>query len=109
LLQKVQHTIAEETESMGKRLYVGNLPYRISEDDLANAFGQAGEVADVAIVVDKETGRSKGFGFVEMADDSGAQAAIEELNGAQIGGRTIKVAEANPRPARPNRGGMQRE
>ncbi len=94
---------------MGKRLYVGNLPYRITEDELANVFAQAGEVSDVAIVVDKETGRSKGFGFVEMADDAAATAAVQEFNGAQVGGRTIKVAEANPRPARPARGGMQRE
>jgi len=89
---------------MGKRLYVGNLPYRMSEEELADVFGQAGEVADVAIVIDRDTGRSKGFGFVEMADDAGAQAALQELNGAQVGGRTIKVAEANPRPPRSSRG-----
>ncbi len=89
---------------MGKRLYVGNLPYRMSEEELADVFAQAGEVADVAIVIDRDTGRSKGFGFVEMADDAGAQAALQELNGAQVGGRTIKVAEANPRPPRSGRG-----
>ncbi|HHX42379.1 MAG TPA: RNA-binding protein [Chloroflexi bacterium] len=85
---------------MGKRLYVGNLPYRMSEEELADVFSQAGEVTDVAIVIDRETGRSKGFGFVEMAEDAGAQVALQELNGAQVGGRTIKVAEANPRPPR---------
>ena len=88
---------------MGKRLYVGNLPYRMSEEDLVNVFSQAGAVANVAIIMDRETGRSKGFAFVEMEDDPGGDAAIQQLNGAQVGGRTIKVAEANPRPARPTR------
>lgn len=88
---------------MGKRLYVGNLPYRMSEEELADVFAQAGEVADVAIVIDRDTGRSKGFGFVEMVDDAGAQTALQDLNGAQVGGRTIKVAEANPRPPRSTR------
>jgi len=90
---------------MGKRLYVGNLPYQMTEDELAQVFTQAGEVADVAIIVDRETGRSKGFGFVEMAEDVAAAAALQQFNGAQVGGRTLKVAEANERPARPNRGG----
>jgi len=89
---------------MGKRLYVGNLPYSMSEEELANAFTKAGTVVDVAIVVDRDTGRSKGFGFVEMADEAAAAAAVQQLNGTQVGGRTIKVAEANPRPARQNRG-----
>ncbi len=89
---------------MGKRLYVGNLPYRMTEDELAQVFSQAGEVADVAIIVDRETGRSKGFGFVEMAEDGAAATAVQQLNGAQVGGRTLKVAEANERPARPARG-----
>jgi len=72
----------------------------MTEEELADVFAQAGEVADVAIVIDRDTGRSKGFGFVEMAEDDGAAAALQELNGAQVGGRTIKVAEANPRPPR---------
>jgi RNA recognition motif-containing protein len=88
---------------MGKRLYVGNLPYNMTEEELQNVFSQAGAVADVAIVIDRDTGRSKGFGFVEMAEDAGAAAAIQQLNGTQVGGRTIKVAEANPRPARTTR------
>jgi cold-inducible RNA-binding protein len=90
---------------MGKRLYVGNLPYRMSEEELGQVFAKAGAVADVAIIMDRETGRSKGFGFVEMAEDAGAAAAIQQLNGAQVGGRTLKVAEANDRPARPARSG----
>jgi len=88
---------------MGKRLYVGNLPYGMSEEELANVFTKAGAVTDVAIVVDRDTGRSKGFGFVEMADDAAALTAVQQLNGTQVGGRTIKVAEANPRPARQGR------
>lgn len=88
---------------MGKRLYVGNLPYSMTEEELANVFTKAGAVTDVAIVVDRDTGRSKGFGFVEMADEATALAAVQQLNGSQVGGRTIKVAEANPRPARQGR------
>jgi RNA recognition motif-containing protein len=98
----VKKAIAEGSE-MGKRLYVGNLPYHMSEEELVTVFSQAGAVANVAIIMDRETGRSKGFAFVEMEDDPGGDAAIEQLNGAQVGGRTIKVAEANPRPARPMR------
>ena len=88
---------------MSKRLYVGNLPYRMSEEELATVFAQAGPVANVAIIMDRETGRSKGFAFVEMENDEGGTAAIQQFNGAQVGGRTLKVAEANPRPARPMR------
>ena len=85
---------------MGKRLYVGNLPYRITEDELATVFADVGEVVDVNIIMDRETGRSKGFAFVEMADDDAAVTAINQFNGAEVGGRTIKVAEAKPRPTR---------
>ncbi len=90
---------------MGKRLYVGNLPYNMTDAELEEVFTQVGEVADSSVVIDRETGRSRGFGFVEMADDAGAAAAVEQLNGAQVGGRTLRVAEANPRPSRPSRGG----
>ncbi|MCD6520955.1 MAG: RNA-binding protein [Anaerolineae bacterium] len=82
---------------MGKRLYVGNLPYRLSEAELEDVFAQVGTVVDVTIVVDRETGRSRGFGFVEMADEATAATALEQLNGTEVGGRTIKVAMANPR------------
>lgn len=85
---------------MGKRLYVGNLPYRMTDEELANAFSQAGQVADVTIVIDRETGRSRGFGFVEMATEEAAAAALQQMNGAEVGGRTLKVAEAKERPAR---------
>jgi RNA recognition motif-containing protein len=90
---------------MGKRLYIGNLPYNMTDAELEGVFAQAGDVVDATVVIDRETGRSRGFGFVEMADDNGAAAAVQQLNGAQVGGRTLRVAEANPRPSRPARGG----
>ncbi|HHX66382.1 MAG TPA: RNA-binding protein [Chloroflexi bacterium] len=85
---------------MGKRLYVGNLPYRMSEEELLDIFAQVGTVLNAAIIIDRETGRSRGFGFVEMEEESAAAQAVQQLNGAQVGGRTLKVAEANPRPTR---------
>lgn len=97
---------------MGKRLYVGNLSYALKSQDLEEVFRQVGEVVSVKVVTDMETGRSKGFAFVEMAtDDLGAQ-AIEQLNGKEVGGRALRVTEANPRPERPaggNRFGGNRE
>ncbi|NLG26263.1 MAG: RNA-binding protein [Clostridiales bacterium] len=90
---------------MRNRLYVGNLPFRMTEEELANAFSVAGEVVDVAIVIDRETGRSRGFGFVEMADESSAESALQQLNGTEVGGRTLKVAEANERPNRSSSSG----
>lgn len=92
---------------MGKRLYVGNLAYSLKTQDLQEVFSSAGEVLNVKIVMDQETNRSKGFAFVEMAtDDQGAQ-AIETLNGKDVGGRALKVTEANPRPERPAGGGFR--
>jgi len=82
-------------------LYVGNLPYQTSEDDLREAFSGFGEVTSVNVITDRETGQSKGFGFVEMADNAGGDAAIKGLNGAAMGGRNIKVNEARPRNDRP--------
>lgn len=90
---------------MGKKLFVGNLSYNLDESALGQLFGEHGTVESVAIVSDRETGRSRGFGFVEMANDSEAQAAIEALNGAECGGRTITVNEARPREDRPRGGG----
>ena len=84
-------------------IYVGNLPYSIDRDQLREIFAAYGEVAAARIVNDRETGRSKGFGFVEMADNAQAQAAIEALNGSDIGGRTAVVNEARPREERPMR------
>ena len=90
---------------MGKKLYVGNLPYSSTEESLREAFSQSGAVDSVTIIVDRDTGRSKGFGFVEMGSDSEAQAAIEAMDGQDLGGRRIKVNEAKPRAPRENRGG----
>ena len=90
---------------MGRKLYVGNLPYSSTEDSLREAFSQSGTVDSVTIIIDRDTGRSKGFGFVEMGTDAEAQAAIEALDGQDFGGRRVKVNEAKPRAPRENRGG----
>ena len=84
-------------------IYVGNLPYSISEDDLKEAFGAFGEVEKANIIKDRDTGNSKGFGFIEMGNDDDAKKAIEELDGSELGGRNLKVNEARPRPERPQR------
>ena len=90
---------------MGKKLYVGNLPYSITDGDLQQLFGAHGTVESVQIISDRDTGRSKGFGFVEMSSPEEAQAAISALNGAQHQGRALTVNEAKPREARPGGGG----
>jgi RNA recognition motif-containing protein len=92
---------------MGKKLYVGNLSYGISDSDLEQLFAAHGEVQSAQVIVDRETGRSKGFGFVEMASDEAAKAAIAALNGQQVDGRAIRVNEAfdKPRGEGGNRGG----
>jgi RNA recognition motif-containing protein len=82
-------------------IYVGNLSYEVSEDDLRQAFAAHGEVAGVSIIADKFTGRSRGFGFVEMPKDDEARAAIAALNGMDLKGRTLNVNEARPREDRP--------
>ena len=84
-------------------IYVGNLPYSTDRDALREIFAAYGEVSAARIVNDRETGRSKGFGFVEMPDDAQARQAIEALNGSDIGGRKAVVNEARPREARPPR------
>lgn len=87
------------------KLYVGNLPYSTTEDDLRNAFAEYGEVDSVSVITDKFSGQSKGFGFVEMPDNSEADAAIKALNESSLGGRSIKVNQARPREQRSGRGG----
>jgi RNA recognition motif-containing protein len=82
---------------MGKRLYVGNLSYDTNELTLKDAFGQAGTVTEAKVVMDRETGRPRGFAFVEMASDAEAQAAIQQLDGRELDGRPIKVSEAQER------------
>ncbi len=86
-------------------IYVGNLAYATANEDLANIFADFGAVDAARVVMDRETGRSKGFGFVEMANASEANAAIEALNGKEIGGRKLVVNEARPREERPRREG----
>ncbi len=87
---------------MSKNIYVGNLPWSSSEEDVKVAFEEFGEVLSVKLITDRETGRPRGFGFVEM-EDQGALQAIESLDGADFGGRNLKVNEARPREERPKR------
>ena len=86
---------------MGNKLYVGNLSYNIRDDDLNQAFAQYGSVNSAKVMMDRDTGRSKGFGFVEMGSDAEAQAAINAMNGVPLDGRAIVVNEARPREERP--------
>ena len=90
---------------MGNKLYVGNLAYSVADSDLQQAFGEYGTVTSAKVMMDRESGRSKGFGFVEMGDDAQAQAAINGMNGQPFGGRNVVVNEARPMEARPPRSG----
>lgn len=81
-------------------IYVGNISYRMTEDELRDAFAAYGEVQSARIITDRQTGRSKGFAFVEMSDNEKALEAIEKLDGSEISGRNVKVNEARPRPER---------
>src|SRR4051812_28005990 len=90
---------------MGKKLYVGNLSYNIRDNDLEQAFGQYGSVASAKVMMERDTGRSKGFGFVEMGTDAEALAAIEGMNGHSLDGRALTVNEARPMEPRPPRTG----
>jgi RNA recognition motif-containing protein len=90
---------------LGKRLYVGNLSYETTELDLRELFGQSGTVSEVKVVMDRETGRPRGFAFVEMSSDAEAKQAISQLHGRDLGGRTLKVNEAEERSGGGARGG----
>lgn len=90
---------------MGNKLYVGNLAYSIRDNDLEQAFGQFGAVTSAKVMMERDTGRSKGFGFVEMGSDAEAQAAINGLNGQPLSGRNVVVNEARPMEPRPPRSG----
>ena len=90
---------------MGNKLYVGNLPYSVRDSDLEQAFGQFGTVTSAKVMMERDTGRSKGFGFVEMGSDAEALAAVEGMNGQSLGGRSLVVNEARPMEARPPRTG----
>ena len=91
---------------MGKKLYVGNLSYGTTDSDLQNLFGPHGTVQSAQVIMDRDTGRSKGFGFVEMDSGEQAQAAITALNGQEVNGRALTVNEARPREERNGRGGV---
>ena len=86
-------------------IYVSNLSFNVQDEDLKEFFAEYGEVTSAKVITDKFTGRSRGFGFVEMSDDAAAQKAIQELDGATVEGRAIKVSEAKPLEARPSNGG----
>lgn len=90
---------------MGNKLYVGNLPYSVRDDDLQQSFSAFGAVTSAKVMMERDTGRSKGFGFVEMGSDAEAQAAIEGMNGQSLGGRSLVVNEARPMTPRPPRSG----
>lgn len=90
---------------MGNKLYVGNLPYSFRDNDLQQAFAAHGNVTSAKVMMERDTGRSKGFGFVEMGSDAEAQTAINAMNGQQIGGRGLVVNEARPMEPRPPRTG----
>jgi len=89
-------------------IYVGNLSYRMNDGELREVFSEFGEVSSARIINDRETGRSKGFGFVEMPDDNAANEAIEALNGKEVSGRNLRVNEARPREPRQPRGDFNR-
>jgi cold-inducible RNA-binding protein len=91
--------------NMGRKLYVGNLPYESGESELRGLFEPFGAIDSVHVVVDKMTGRARGFAFVEMSSDTEAQAAISGLNGQQVGGRALSVNEARPKPEFAGAGG----
>jgi hypothetical protein len=90
---------------MGNKLYVGNLPYSVRDSDLEQAFAAFGSVTSAKVMMERDTGRSKGFGFVEMGTDAEAQAAISGMNGQPLGGRSVVVNEARPMESRPRSGG----
>ncbi len=90
---------------MAKKVYVGNMSYETTDSDLQSLFEEFGTVQSAQVIMERDTGRSKGFGFVEMANDEEAQAAIDALNGQEVGGRTLNVNEARPRQDRGGRGG----
>jgi hypothetical protein len=98
-------SFSRSPSSMGNKLYVGNLPYSFRDDDLQQTFSPYGQVSSAKVMMERDTGRSKGFGFVEMGSDAEAQAAIEGVNGQSFGGRGLVVNEARPMEPRPPRSG----
>ena len=101
----MRHPLGEKVETMTMKLYVGNLAFETSSNDLQTLFAQAGTVESVALIEDRETGRSRGFGFVEMSTKEEGAAAVAQFNGKDLDGRTLKVNEAKPREDRGGGGG----
>src|SRR6185295_14585831 len=99
------HTIQRIEKEMGTKLYVGNLSFRTTSDELRDAFAAVGTVESASVIEDRDTGRSRGFAFVEMGTAEEAAAAIEQFNGKEFGGRNLTVNEAKPRADRGGRGG----
>lgn len=97
--------VIQSTAHMAAKLYVGGIPYSTTEDQLRAAFEEAGQVVSASIIMDRMTGRSRGFGFVEMSDDAGAQAAIDRWDGKEFDGRMLSVSNARPQGERPPREG----
>jgi cold-inducible RNA-binding protein len=97
---------SQKVSTVGRRLFVGNLPYEVGETELEELFGRVGQVDSVRVMRDMATGRARGFAFVEMANPDDAQRAIDELNQSQLGGRTLAVNEARPKPPSPGGGGF---
>ena len=95
----------DQKKNMATKLYVGNLSFKTTSDDLRDYFATAGEVESASVIEDRETGRSRGFGFVEMVTAEGAAAAIEQFNGKELNGRSLTVNEARPKTDRGGRGG----
>lgn len=93
---------------MAKKLYVGNLSFSVTDDELQQAFASFGTISSARVVMDRMTGRSKGFGFVELEDDGSADDAISKMDGQTIGGRPVRVSEAKPQEDRPRGGGDNR-
>ena len=93
---------------MAKKLYVGNLSYNVTEPQIRELFAQVGEITEVNVIMDRETGRSKGFAFVQMSDDKAAQDAIRRFNGHSLDDRALSVSEARPREERSGNGGSRR-
>jgi RNA recognition motif-containing protein len=99
-------SLSQRNNQMTVRLYVGNLPFSVTEQELEELFGQSGQVESTNIVTDRDTGRSRGFAFVEMDSREAADAAIQALNGFEIDGRSLTVNEARPKESRGSRGGF---
>lgn len=94
---------------MATKLFVGSLPWDVTDDQLKEFFSKVGSVVSANVVIDRDTNRSRGFGFVEMSTDEEAKEAVKQLNNADLGGRTIVVNEARPKPDRPQGGGYNRD